>query len=372
MPDNQAAWLNAKYTQLEVGPAPYTSPKDNEIVVKNRAVAINPVDWFKPYMGDFAFSYIKYPFVLGTDIAGEVVEVGKAVTRFKVGDRIVGQAAGIDPHRNRAAEGAFQSYTVLSDYMASPIPHEISFERAAVLPLATSTASCGLFQKDHLALQLPSVPARPTGQTLLIWGGSTSVGSSAIQLAVAAGYEVITTCSPHNFDYVKKLGASQAFDYNSKSAVADIIKALQGKTVAGALAIGSNSAEACLDIIHASKGKKFVSLASSPIPFDKLPPGPGIGLRILGLVPKFAGFVLRLILKSRPRGIRTNFIFGSSLMHNEVGPAIYANFLPKALATGSFVPAPEPLVIGHGLEAIEKGFQAQRKGVSAKKIVVTL
>ena len=130
MPNNTAAWLTAKYTDLEVGAAPYTQPRANEIVVKNRAVAINPVDWLKPYMGNFRVLLHQVSVSsLGTDCAGEVVEVGPGVTRFKVGDRVVGQAAGIDPKRNRPAEGAFQAYTVLSDYMASPIPDGMSFEK---------------------------------------------------------------------------------------------------------------------------------------------------------------------------------------------------------------------------------------------------
>jgi NADPH:quinone reductase-like Zn-dependent oxidoreductase len=57
------------------------------IVVRNHAVAINPIDWIKEVAGDAVFNWIKYPFILGCDSAGEVVEVGSAVTRFKVGDR---------------------------------------------------------------------------------------------------------------------------------------------------------------------------------------------------------------------------------------------------------------------------------------------
>ncbi|MCG8399808.1 alcohol dehydrogenase catalytic domain-containing protein, partial [Bacillus atrophaeus] len=79
----------------------------DEIVVRNRAVSINPMDWIKQVAGDFLFNWIKYPFVLGSDSAGEVVEVGSAVTRFKVGDRVLGHAVGTDPKRNSAAEGSF-------------------------------------------------------------------------------------------------------------------------------------------------------------------------------------------------------------------------------------------------------------------------
>jgi NADPH:quinone reductase-like Zn-dependent oxidoreductase len=80
--------------------------------------------------------------------------------------------------------------------MASEIPDSILFESAVVIPLGCSTAALGLFQDAFLNLQFPTEPPqKPTGKMLLIWGGSSSVGSNAIQLAVAAGYEVITTAT---------------------------------------------------------------------------------------------------------------------------------------------------------------------------------
>jgi hypothetical protein len=232
-----------------------------------------------------------------------------------------------------------------------------------------STAACGLFQKDFLALQHPSVPPRPTGKTLLVWGGSTSVGSNAIQLAVAAGYEVVSTASPRNYDYLRKLGASQVFDYNSKTVVAEIVAALKGKTIAGAIAIGTGSAGPCFDVVHACKGDKFVATASAAVSLEALPERGGLTPAIM---VKFVSSGIAMAIKARTRGIRTKFIFGDSLADNEVGPMIYVDFLPTALAVGAYVAAPEPLVVGHGLEFIQPAFDAQRKGVSARKIVVTL
>jgi NADPH:quinone reductase-like Zn-dependent oxidoreductase len=79
----------------------------------------------------------------------------------------------------------------------------MSYEDAVVIPLGLATAAAGLFDKTQLGLQLPQAPACPaTGKTAVVWGGSTSVGCIAIQLAVAAGYEVFTTASPKNFDYM--------------------------------------------------------------------------------------------------------------------------------------------------------------------------
>ncbi len=371
-PSNNAAWLPAKRAEFEIKPAPYTSPRGNEIVVRNRAVAINPLDWLTQSMGDIFFPWIKYPFIAGSDVAGEVVEVGTDVSRFKVGDRVLGHAVGADKKRNSSAQGAFQKYTVLLAHMASPIPDAMACENAAVLPLTLSTAACGLFQKDQLALRHPSAHPEPTGKTLLVWGGSTSLGSNAIQLAVAAGYEVVATASPKNFGYVRRLGAAQVFDYRSRTVVKDIIKALDGRVIAGALAIGAGSTRACLDIVHACKGNKFVSIATTPVSFDKAPKG---RRRTLWLVPTMARMIAAtaaMTVKAKTRGIRTKFIFGTTLFDNEVGPMIYADFLPSALADGRYVAAPDPLVVGRGLDQIPPALEAQKKGVSARKLVVAL
>lgn len=364
MPTNTAAWLETKQSKLEVKPAPYTPPREDEIVVKNHAVAINPLDWLIPIIGSAAFRWIKYPFVLGSDLAGEVVEAGTAATRFKVGDRVLGHAVGTDKDRNTSAEGAFQEYTVVLARMAAPIPDSMLYENATVLPLTLSTAACGLFQKDQLSLQYPSANSEPTGKILLIWGGSTSVGGNAIQLAVAAGYEVITTSSPKNFDYVKKLGASQVFDYNSKTVVDDIIEAFEGKTIAGALAIGKGSAEPCVDIVHACNGDKFVSTASQAVSFENGMTFP--------LTLKLVSSNVALQVKTRMRRIRMKAIFGTTLKDNEVSRVIYEDFLPKALTEGRYVAAPDPYVVGKGLEYVQIGFDVQREGVSAKKVVVSL
>ena len=369
---NKAVWLPAKQAQLVIDTAPYTYPRENEIVVQNRAVAINPNDWLTQSMGSIVLPWTKYPFVLGSDVAGVVVEVGSAVSRFKVGDRVLGHAVAADKKRNNASEGGFQDYTVLLENMAAPIPASLSYENAVVLPLGLSTAASGLFQKDQLALQHPSAQAKPTGQVLLIWGGSTSVGSNAIQLAVAAGYEVITTASPKNFNYVKDLGAAEVFDYRSSTAVRDIIASLKGRQIAGALALGVGSAEACLEIVHASQGAKAIALATPSVSFENAPLGSG---RLLWLIPTMArliGVNVALMAKARMRGIRVKYIFGTSLMENEVSRLIYRDFLPGALAKGSYVAVPAPLVFGHGLESIPAAVEAQKQGVSAKKLVVTL
>jgi NADPH:quinone reductase-like Zn-dependent oxidoreductase len=342
------------------------------VVIRGRAVAINPLDWIIQVAGNLAYRWLKYPTVLGSDVAGEVVEVGQGVTRFRVGDRVLGHAVGTDKDCNSAAQGTFQHYTVVLERMTSPIPDAMPFEDAAVLPLAVSTASCGLFQKDQLGLRYPSAKAEPAGETVLVWGGSTSVGSNAIQLAAAAGYEVITTASPRNFDYVQSLGAAEMFDYGSPSVVADITAALEGRTLAGAIAIGTTSAVACVRIAGACQGNKFVSIATPPVSFDTLAGDSRGRFEVPRLIRRLVASNVALQIESRFRGVGTKYIFGTTLKANEVSTAIYRDFLPGALAEDRYVAAPRPTVIGHGVHELQRAMDVHLKGVSAAKIVVTL
>lgn len=89
--------------------------------------------------------------------------------------------------------------------------------------------------------------------------------------------------------------------------------------------------------------------------------------------------VLRLLsssvsspVKFRVRRIRTRFIFGSTLMDNDVSKVIYEEFLPAALADGRYLTAPVPNVVGKGLESVQTGLDAQKQGVPTKKMVVSL
>jgi NADPH:quinone reductase-like Zn-dependent oxidoreductase len=368
-PTNRAAWLTGKQVfPLAVQDAPYTSPGPNEVVVKSAAIAVNIVEAMKQAMGDNMMPWIKYPFVLGHDVAGEVVEVGSNVSRLQVGDRVLGDAVSIDKRSNRSCEGAFQEFVVLRENLVSPIPASLSYERACVLPLALSTAACALYMKDYLALGLPSLMPQKHGKVVLVWGGSTSVGCNAIQLAVASGYEVITTASPKNFELVRSLGASHVFDYHSATAVPEIIKLLEGKTTAGAIAIGDGSMEACIRIVAASSGRKFIAQASLPMP-AQIPP---TGLNMVSFVAGFLWSKVSTFLNCKVKGIDYKFIWGDDLMADEVGSAVYEHFLPGALAEERYTCAPESLVVGTGLDCIQEALDRVKQGVSAQKLIVLI
>ncbi|PYI01581.1 zinc-binding oxidoreductase CipB [Aspergillus sclerotiicarbonarius CBS 121057] len=337
---NAAAWLTAvKAHPFEVKEAPLWKPEENEVLVRNHAVAINPIDHAHQTV---AWWPMNYPTMLGQDVAGEVVAVGPNVTRFKLGDRVLGHAVGMATRRNQ--DNAFQEHTIVQVNMASELPENIPYENAAVIPLAFSTACCGLFQDEYLKMQLPTEPRAPsTGKTLLVWGGAGSVGSNAIQLAVAAGYEVITTASPKNFDYVKKLGASQVFDYNSPSVAEDLIQTLQGKTLAGVMdCIGYSATPICADVVSKTEGNKFVASVQKHFP-------------------------------TPPEGVSVRQVFGTTIKDNFVGKAVYEDFLPHALRAGTFVPAPAPLIVGKGLQSIQTAVNRYGQGgLSAQKLVTLL
>lgn len=149
------------------------------------------------------------------------------------------------------AEGAFQLYTIANEEAVSPIPDSLSLEKAAVLPLAVSTATVALYTPKQLALPLPSLSPKPTNRVLLVWGGSSSVGGMGIQFGKQSGFRIAATCSPRNNEYVKSLGAEFVFDYSSTSVVEDIVEGLKDYEVVGIFnAIGGeNSGIACNGII---------------------------------------------------------------------------------------------------------------------------
>lgn len=379
-PQNQAAWILAKKViPFKVGDAPYTPPGPGQVVVKNGAVAINPFDWVLQFIGPALAGYIKYPFIFGTDVAGEVVEVGPNVERFRVGDRVFGNATALAKEVNNPAEGGFQLYTVMREHMLSPTPSHITNEQACVLGLGLGTAAYGLFHPDYLGLDMPQIPVPikamgKTGKprTVIITGGASSVGSNAVQLAVAAGYQVLSTSSAKNFDYVKGLGATHVFDYKSKTLVKDLLGVLKGHELVGAYTIGRGAVEVCTGVMrkHDTRlTRKRIAVAGAIIPTEKLTSFAGKGTFLMGMV----GGMIRSTGIRLLTGIDVKFILVDGLVDpKSVVARVYMDFLPHALEQGRFVPAPTPQVVGKGLGKIQDALDLPRKGVSGKKLVVIL
>ncbi|KAH6962358.1 chaperonin 10-like protein [Ilyonectria sp. MPI-CAGE-AT-0026] len=193
---------------------PIPALRDDYILVKTVSVALNPTDWKH-------IEFLAPPGALiGCDYSGVVEAVGKDVKKpFKKGDRVCGFAHG--GNAVQLEDGVFAEYIVAQGDLQVLIPDSLSFQEAATLGVGISTVGQGLYQS--LKLNLPTEPLKES-VPILIYGGSTATGTLAIQFAKLSGYEVITTCSPHNFDLVKSLGADKVFDYRSADAAAEIRK----------------------------------------------------------------------------------------------------------------------------------------------------
>jgi NADPH:quinone reductase-like Zn-dependent oxidoreductase len=374
MPTNTAAWLPGNGRLLEIGPAEYPTAGPGELVVRAEAVAVNPVDWIVQLVGSAAYRWLSHPAVLGEDVAGEVVEVGAGVTRFAPGDRVVGLAVGTEQDRNRPAEGAFQQFVVLAEALAAPIPEDVDAVHAAVVPLTLSTAATGLFVAKNLGLRPPGSGQREPGErgTVLVWGAGTAVGASAVQLAGAAGYEVVATASPRTAELVRGLGASDVLDRTDPRIVDRLVERLRGGDLAGVLAVGAGSSAPCVEVAARAGGARAVATASTAVTFERLTPGRAAMVRALPTLLRLGLGETAVRIRARRRGVRLAAIWGSDLRHTDVGPAIWRDFLPGALTDGRFRPFPEPVVVGHGLASLQQALDQQRQGMAARKAVVTL
>ena len=177
------------------------APNTDEVLVKVLGASVNAADWHvlrgKPLFSRATLGLLRPKHqILGVDIAGQVEAVGGGVSRFKPGDQVY---ANLLDH----GYGGFAEYVSVPVGVLSLKPANLSFEEAAAVPMAATTALQGLGR--HGALQ----PA----QQVLINGASGGVGSFAVQLAKASGVEVTAVTSTGNLDLVRSLGADEVIDY---------------------------------------------------------------------------------------------------------------------------------------------------------------
>jgi len=174
---------------LEIRDVEKPAPKDNEAVINVRAASVNPLDWRLK---------VERP---GVDVAGEVVSLGKGVTRFKPGDRVFG-----------LGKGAFAEYACASESRLLLMPEKLSFEQAAALPIAGLTALQGLRDKGRLQSR----------QNVLINGAAGGIGTFAVQIAKSMGARVTGVCSTRNVEMVRSLGADRVIDYTQEDFTASL------------------------------------------------------------------------------------------------------------------------------------------------------
>lgn len=260
-----------------------------------RAAGVNPVDW-KMRDGDFLGVMQRVlgprgPLVVGIDVAGEVTEVGSAVTDLAVGDRVV---ASTD--FSRKERGAYAEEAVVSADHCARLPAEVPLEVAGALPVAGATAWMALFELGRLRER--------RAPRVLVLGAAGGVGHLAIQLARGAGAQVVGVCSARTAALVEGWGAT-VVDYGRGDALDQARAHGPFDVVIDGIGSATYPRGRCAALV--ARGGALVKVVVRPgdLPFVVLP-GPTRGIlgratrpRLEGLVAAVAAGTLRVHLDER-------------------------------------------------------------------------
>ncbi|MBM1174688.1 NAD(P)H-quinone oxidoreductase [Microvirga arabica] len=193
---------------LKVVQRPVPRPGDGEILVRVKAAGVNRPDviqrqgGYPPPPGA--------PDILGLEVAGEVVAVGPSAGRFSVGEPVMALVPG----------GGYAEYAVVHESNALPVPPGLSYEEAGAIPETYFTVWTNVFDRGRLQ----------AGETFLVHGGTSGIGTTAIQLAKAFGTTVIATAGTRDkCDACLRLGADVAVNYRSQDFVAAVKEATGGR-----------------------------------------------------------------------------------------------------------------------------------------------
>lgn len=186
--------------QLKQIQLPESTVGPDDLLISIQASGVNPVDW-KVRKGLLQNAIPHHlPLILGWDAAGKVAAVGKHVTHFQVGDKVF-----FRPEIEK--QGTYADEIVVPAPFVAPMPHGLTYEEAASLPLVGLTAWQALVEEGNIQ----------AGDRVLILGGSGGTGSVAIQIAKAFGAYVAATTSSRNREFVRSLGADEVIAYDEEN-----------------------------------------------------------------------------------------------------------------------------------------------------------
>ena len=179
-------------------------PKENEVLVKIHASAINSSDSTltrgKPFLGRLWQGFLKPKNkTLGSDIAGQVEAIGENIKEFKPGDEVFGDIGDV-------GFGGFAEYITIPEKTIVLKPINLTFKEAAAIPQASVVALQGL--RNHGQIK--------KGQKVLINGASSGIGIFAVQIAKSVGAEVTGVCSTKKIDIIRSIGADKVIDYTKE------------------------------------------------------------------------------------------------------------------------------------------------------------
>lgn len=255
----------------------------------------------------------------------------------------------------RPEDGAFALYTIIPANRAALLPNSIPFKDGVALPLAIGAAACALFREGPgevmpgvpltaLGLPYPSLqhPITSLKKTLVVYGGSSTVGSMVTQLATAAGITVITITGVHNFALSQRSGAVDAIDHKDPAIVDKVVVAVS-KSGTSFEFIGIVDAIATPDTYH----------------------------NALAILAALGGGHL-VCTHPPPVGVPSNVKVSMLYSANDASIPVFRDYLTPALEAGKLLCLPSPIVAGKGLEGIQGALKKLQVGVSAGKVVVEL
>lgn len=186
---------------------PRPRPEDNQVLVRVKAVGVNPLD---SYVRTGGFGPQPFPYIPGMDFAGVVEQVGANVSAVRRGDRVYGSTTNV-------MNNAYAEYVAVKENFVHPLPDELSYSQGAAIPVPYFTAYRALV---HLAAAQP-------GETVLVHGASGGVGVAAVQLARWLGLQVVGTAgTPAGIELVKNAGAQHVFNHREEGYIEKMKEAI--------------------------------------------------------------------------------------------------------------------------------------------------
>jgi len=323
---------------IEDRPTPKCGP--NEVLVEVHSLAVNPVD----YKMREGFMVKSYPAVLGSDIAGVVLETGAEVPEGtpQPGKRVLGLCptffTGGSPDY-----GAFQRKVLVPVDSIAAIPDWLNFDEACKLPMAVFAAWNGWYATGA---PIDKIWSKEDKRGMLVWGGSGSLGSIVIQIGRLMGYAVYTTCSSNHHMYTKSIGAHKVFDYKHENVVQEIVTAMKddGMTVEFAYDCAGALAQ-CNEVLKAMNPSSTSKLASATPLTDESPRAEGVDVKFV---------VGPADVQARLKWMRFLFV----------------DWLTKVLEEKKIKPSPPPKLIKGGLKALDGALDQSKAGVSGVKLIL--
>ncbi|KAF2670373.1 GroES-like protein [Microthyrium microscopicum] len=335
---NEAIIIPAAKAPLEIILVETYTPGPKELLIRNEAIALNPAEWKIAKLGIFP---LNYPVISGFSFGGTVTSIGSSVTRFQVGDRVA--ASMYFPPKQGNQYGGYQKFVVVGEETAAKVPDAVDIATGAALT-GNLTTVVGIFE-GRLGLGKPDFEKGVVGkgEKVLVYGGSSSLGSLSVQYVAQAGYEVVTTSSPRNMGWVSGLGATAVVDHT-----------LGDEETAKAL-IERGPYVAVVDTI---------SLEDTILVNKKVLDAQGGGT-LFGVAVSAEDKI--------PEGLTYESMSWPAILHEERNAGLmswsFHEYLEQALAKGKLITPPIEK-IGGGLKGVQVALDKLEKGVSGVKLVV--